>query len=63
MELESVEYAEDEVAEKDRLNGGQADRAGVGETDGDGEESLVRGGELEVLLSVVEDGLRAMTGF
>lgn len=63
MEPESVEYAEDEVAEKDRLNGGQADRAGVGETDGDGEESLVRGGESEVLLSVVEDGLRAMTGF
>lgn len=35
----------DELAEKDRLRGGQADRAGVGDVDGDGEESLVKGGE------------------
>lgn len=50
----------DELAEKDRLNGGQADSAGVGDVDGDGEESLVKGGEQEALLSV--NGLIAMTG-
>lgn len=38
MEKEEVV---DELAEKDRLSGGQADIAGVG----DGEESLVKGGE------------------
>lgn len=44
----------DELAEKDRLSGGQADIAGVGDVDGDGEESLVKlvkGGEQEPLLS------------
>ena len=35
----------DELAENDRLSGGQADIAGVGDIDGDGEESLVKGGE------------------
>lgn len=35
----------DELAEKDRLSGGQTDMAGVGDIDGDGEESLVEGGE------------------
>ena len=35
----------DELAEKDRLSGGHADIAGVGDVDGDGDESLVRGGE------------------
>ena len=35
----------DELAEKDRVSGGQADIAGVGDIDGDGEESLVKGGE------------------
>lgn len=40
----------DEVAEKDRSSLGQADRAGVGEIEGDGEESLVKGGDMEALL-------------
>ena len=35
----------DELAEKDRLNGGQADIAGVGDVEGD------EGGEQEALLS------------
>ena len=48
----------DELAEKDRLSGGQADIAGIGDVDGDGEESLVKGGEYEVLLS--GDGLEAV---
>ena len=36
--------------------------AGVGEIDGDGEDSLVRGGEIEAVLSVPEDGLRVFNG-
>ena len=36
--------------------------AGVGEIEGDGEESLVKGGELEVVLSVPDDGLRVLMG-
>lgn len=50
----------DELAEKDRLSGGQADIAGVGDMDGDGEESLVKGGEYEALLP--GDGLKAVVG-
>lgn len=56
--LEKVDA--DEVAEKDRSNLGHADSAGVGETEGDGEESLVNGGDAEALLSVVAVGLRVM---
>lgn len=52
----------DEAAENDRLNGGQASKAGVGEIDGEGDESPVRGGEFEALLSVAEDGLIAIVG-
>ena len=51
-----------EVAENDRQSGGQANRAGVGESEGDGEESLVKGGELDALLSVVNEGLKAKLG-
>ena len=40
-----TEEVDDELAEKDRLRGGQADNAGVGEIDGEGEESLVKRGE------------------
>lgn len=40
----------DEVAEKDRSSLGQADSAGVGEIEGDGDESLVKGGDMEALL-------------
>lgn len=35
----------DDAAEKERPRGGQGDSAGVGESDGEGEESLVNGGE------------------
>ena len=52
VEADDVEY---DAAENDLLRGGQADSAGVGEIDGDGEESLVNGGELEAMLSVVID--------
>lgn len=52
----------DEAAENDRLKGGQASKAGVGEIDGEGDESLVKGGVLEALLSVAEDGLIAIVG-
>lgn len=57
-----MECAEDEVAEKERLNGGQANIAGVGDVEGDGEESLVKGGEPEASLSVVDEGLRFLVG-
>lgn len=57
MEKEEVV---DELAEKDRLSGGQADIAGVGDIEGDGEESLVKGGEYEGLLS--GDELEAVIG-
>lgn len=51
-------FEADDAAEKDRASGGQADRAGVGDRDGEGEESLVTGGEAKWLsvLSIV--GLR-----
>ncbi len=52
VEADDVEY---DAAENDLLRGGQADSAGVGEIEGDGEESLVNGGELEAILSVVVD--------
>ena len=43
------------MAENDRSNLGHADNAGVGDTDGDGEESLVKGGDAEALLSVAAE--------
>ena len=43
----------DDAAEKERPRGGQADSAGVGESDGEGEESLVNGGEAKAWLSLV----------
>ena len=55
VEADDVEY---DAAENDLLRGGQADSAGVGEIEGDGEESLVNGGELEAMLSVVIDASR-----
>lgn len=47
----------DDVAENDRSSLGHADIAGVGETEGEGEESLVKGGDAEALLSVAVDEL------
>lgn len=41
----------DEAAEKERPSGGHGDSAGVGESDGEGEESLVNDGEAKVWLS------------
>ena len=40
----------DEAVEKHRSSGGQADKAGVGDAEGEGEEALVKGedGENEV---------------
>ncbi len=57
LEKVVAEEVAEEVAEKDRSSLGHADRAGVGEIEGDGEESLVKGGEL---LPVVEVGLRVI---
>lgn len=56
--LEKVEA--DELAEKDLSSLGHADSAGVGEMEGEGEESLVNGGDAEALLSVVAEGLGIM---
>ena len=46
------------MAEKDRPRGGQAESAGVGEMEGEGEESLVNGGDVEPLLPGVATVLR-----
>ena len=57
-DLEVVEYLEnvdiEEVAEKERSSGGQPDRAGDGEIEGDGEGSLVDGGEVGRSLTLVD---------
>ena len=37
--------ADDDAAENDRPRGGQAESAGVGDKDGEGEESRVNGGD------------------
>lgn len=57
-----MECVDDEVAENERLSGGQAKIAGVGEVDGDGDEPRVKGGEFESLLSVADNGLRFLAG-
>ena len=62
VDPETVEWVDEEVAEKERLSGGQEKIAGDGEIDGDGEESLVNGGEFEAILSVADDGLRVFIG-
>ena len=58
-----VEAAEDEYSEdeNDRLRGGQANRAGVGD-EGEGEESLVNGGDMVSPGPTVLGGLRANLG-
>jgi hypothetical protein len=50
----------DDATEKERPRGGQADKAGVGERqgEGDGEESRVNGGEGKAWPSVLKVGLR-----
>lgn len=52
-----MEVAVEEVAETDRSKGGHAERAGVGEMDGEGDESLVIGGEADKLRSSAVEGL------
>lgn len=59
-EIVETEEVVDGLAENDRLSGGQANSAGVGDIDGDGEESLVKGGEYDALLS--GEGLKAIVG-
>lgn len=44
--LEKVEIS-DEAVENERSSSGHAERAGTGEMEGDGDESLVKGGEAE----------------
>ena len=44
--LEKVEISE-EAVENERSSSGHAERAGTGDIEGDGEESLVKGGEAE----------------
>ena len=56
--LEKVEISEDAV-ETDRSSPGHAERAGVGERDGDGEDSLVVG-EVDIWLSGTRIGLKAI---
>ena len=51
---EYTDDSEDAVEENDRPRGGHASKAGVGESDGSGEEPRVRGGEFEALLSVMD---------
>lgn len=54
--LENVEISE-EAVEKDRSSFGHADRPGVGDGNGDGEESLVVVGDAEKVFSGVRKGL------
>lgn len=58
---EAVDAAVDDVADTDLSSGGHADSAGVGEIDGEGEESLVVGGDADTLRSMATAGLRAIT--
>lgn len=55
--LENVEMSE-EAVENDRSNSGHADRAGIGEREGDGDESLVVVGDAEMALSGARRGLK-----
>lgn len=54
--LENVEMSE-EAVEKDRSSFGHADKPGVGDEDGDGEESLVVVGDAEMVFSGARKGL------
>jgi len=54
--LENVEMSEEEV-EKDRSSWGHADRAGVGDGDGHGDESLVVVGDAEIMFPGARKGL------
>jgi hypothetical protein len=54
--LENVEMSE-EAAEKDRSSFGHADKPGVGDGNGDGEESLVVVGDAVMVFSGARKGL------
>lgn len=58
-DAEYAEASEDAVEENDLPRGGHAYKAGVGESDGSGEEPRVNGGEFEALLSVIEGAVDA----
>lgn len=47
----------DELVEKERPNSEHEESGGVGEVDGEGDGSLVHGGEAESLLSGPKNGL------
>ena len=57
--LENEEMSED-AAENDRSKSGHADRAGVGEDEGEGEESRVAIGEAGMVSSGARNGLNAI---
>ena len=48
----------EDAVEKDRSNSGHAERAGVGEIDGDGDESRVVVGEVDMFRSGARKGLK-----
>lgn len=58
VEAAEEEYSEDE---NDRLRGGQANKAGVGD-EGEGEDSRVNGGDMESPGPMVLGGLNANFG-
>ena len=49
----------EEAVEKERSNSGHADKAGVGESEGEGEDSLVFVGDVEIVFSRTR-GLKAI---
>ena len=57
--LENVEMSDD-AAENDRSNSGHAERVGVGENEGEGEESRVAIGEADMVSSGTRNGLKAI---
>lgn len=54
-----VEISE-EAVEMDRSSSGHAERAGVGESDGEGEDSLVAVGEADLWFSGTRIGLKSI---
>lgn len=56
---EKFEISEDAV-ETDRSSSGQAERAGVGESNGEGDSSLVAVGEVDIWLPGTRIGLESI---
>ena len=55
-----MESAVDEAAENERSRGGHGDKAGIGEMEGEGDESRVVAGEVGALWSAAAIGFGAM---